>query len=140
MSAMEVLQSCPQQGKALLSTIGGVDMSDSNLITFNIDKAAPRLSHHIAFQIIVRIYHQNIHHTLVDEGSSTCLMFVSCWKALGSLVLATSNTTLHDFGKDNFVPKGVFPNFSIELGGKIVHVDVEVVDTTLDYNLLLGRS
>lgn len=48
--------------------------------------------------------------------------------------------TLLAFDRPNFVLKGVFSNFSIELGGKIAHVDVEVVNAVLDYNLLLGRS
>jgi len=35
---------------------------------------------------------------------------------------------------------GIIQSFPIELGGKIVNVDVEVVDSLLDYNLLLGQS
>lgn len=140
MSALEVLQSCPQQCKSLLSTIGGFDLSYSNLIAFNADKVVPHVSHQIDFHIIVHIFHWNIHRTLVDEITSTCVMSVSCWKALGSLALAMSNMNLQDFDRHNFVPKGVLPKFPIELGGKIVYVYVEVVDTSLDYNLLLGYS
>lgn len=140
MSSLEVLQTCPQQRKAFLPTIGGFDLSDSSLIAFNVNKATPCLFHYIDFQIIMCISHKNIHHTLVDEGSSTCFMSASCWKAIGSPMPATSSATLQDFDGHNFVPKGVLLNFSIELGRKIVHVDVEVVDSTLDYNLLLGHS
>ena len=32
------------------------------------------------------------------------------------------------------------PTLSVELGGKIVSIQVEVVDALLDYNLLLGRN
>ena len=32
------------------------------------------------------------------------------------------------------------PTLSVELGGKIVSIQVEVVDAPLDYNLLLGRN
>jgi len=51
MSALEVLQSCPTQRKLLLSTIGVVDIQDSNLIIFDLENSTPRLSHQIAFQI-----------------------------------------------------------------------------------------
>ena len=55
-------------------------------------------------------------------------------------MLTTSNTSLQAFNGHNFVPKGVIPNFSIELRGENVYVDVEVLDAPLDYNLLLGCS
>ena len=45
MSALEVLQSCPSQWKALLSAIGGVDPADSSLITFDLENFIPRLPH-----------------------------------------------------------------------------------------------
>jgi hypothetical protein len=34
----------------------------------------------------------------------------------------------------------VIPSFPMQLGGKTMCVEVEVVDAPLDYNLLLGRS
>lgn len=74
MSTIEVLQICAQQHKDLLSTIGGVNPSGSNLITFNFCKDAFRLSHQTSFQIIVCIFHKNIHRTLVDGVFSTCIM------------------------------------------------------------------
>jgi hypothetical protein len=39
-----------------------------------------------------------------------------------------------------FHPHGILQSLSIQLGGKTITVDVEVVDAPLDYNLLLGRS
>lgn len=51
MSASEVLQSCSSQRKALLSAIGGVDQSNSNLIFFDMEKHVPRLPHQTAFLI-----------------------------------------------------------------------------------------
>jgi hypothetical protein len=39
-----------------------------------------------------------------------------------------------------FRPHGLLQSLVVQLGGKIVFVDVEVVDAPLDYNLLLGRS
>ena len=34
----------------------------------------------------------------------------------------------------------LLPTLSIELGGKIVSIQVEFIDAPLDYNLLLGRN
>lgn len=45
MSALEVLQSCPSQRKALLSAIGGIDPADSSLLTFDLENFTPRLPH-----------------------------------------------------------------------------------------------
>ena len=104
--------------------IGGVDPSDLNLITFNVDKIGIRLSYHISFQIIVCIFYKNIHCTLVDEGSSTCVISTSCQKALGYLAPTKSDTNLQEFNGHNFVTKGVLPKFFIELGGKIIYVNV----------------
>lgn len=56
----------------LLCAIGGVGPFESNLITFNVGKAAIRLSHQISFQITMHIFYVNIHFNLVDEGSATC--------------------------------------------------------------------
>lgn len=36
MSSLKVLQTCPVNLKSLFSAIGGIDLADSNLITFNI--------------------------------------------------------------------------------------------------------
>ena len=45
MSALEVLQSCPSQQKALLSTIIKIDPADSSLLSFNLESFVPRLLH-----------------------------------------------------------------------------------------------
>jgi hypothetical protein len=49
MSALEVLQSCPAQRRALLKAIGGIDPTDSNLIVFNFDDHIPRLPPQLSF-------------------------------------------------------------------------------------------
>ena len=67
-------------------------------------------------------------------------MSFTWWQALGSPTLTTSHTVLKAFDKHVFSPHGILTTFPIELGGKIVTVEVEVVNTPLDYNLLLGRS
>ena len=77
MLALEVLQTCPVQWKELLSVIEGLDPTESNLITFNTEHSAPRLSHQLDFQIQVTIMQKIIHQTLVDEGAATLLMSIS---------------------------------------------------------------
>jgi hypothetical protein len=75
---------------------------------------------------------------MVDEGASTCIMSISCWKALGSPKLNTSATLLKEFNRHMFQTHGIITTLPIELGGKTIYVDVEVFDAPLWYNLLLG--
>ena len=66
-------------------------------------------------------------------------MSLNCWKTLGSPTLNQSPTILKAFdGRGH--PYIILQDLPIEVEGKTVNLDMEVVDTTLDYNLLLGRS
>jgi hypothetical protein len=47
---------------------------------------------------------------------------------------------LTTFNDHSFHPHGILPAFPVQLGGKMVEVEVEVVDAPLDYILLLGRN
>ena len=47
--------------------------------------------------------------------------------------------TLKAFDGHTYKPCGIINNLHVQLGGKTVNVDVEVVDGPLDYNILLGR-
>jgi hypothetical protein len=67
-------------------------------------------------------------------------MSLSCWKGLKSHALNKSPTILRAFNGRGFHPHGLLQSPPIQLGGKIITVDVEVVDAPLDYNFLLGRS
>jgi hypothetical protein len=104
----------------------------------------PRLPYHMSFQIVVayttKIFTQNIFHTVVDESASTCVMSLVCWKAIGQPVLSLSATLLTIFDGHLFQPHGIIPSFPVQLGGKTMCIKVEVVDASLDYNILLGRS
>jgi hypothetical protein len=140
MSALEVLQTCPAQRKALLKAIGGIDLTNTNLIVFDLDDHIPRLPPQLAFQIQVVVSDKNIYRTVIDEGASMCVMSLSCWKAIGSPPLNESQNTLKAFNGSGFKPYDVLPSLPITLEGKTVQVEVEVFDAPLDYNLLLGRS
>ena len=74
---------------------------------------------------------------VLDEGVATYIMSYSCWQALGSPTLATSQTVLKEFDGHLFTPHGILTAFPIELGHKTITVEVEVVNAPLDYNLLL---
>jgi hypothetical protein len=104
----------------------------------------PHLPYHMAFQIVVaytmKMFPSNIFCTLVHEGASTCLMSLACWKAIGQPIFSMSPTLLTTFDGHSFRPHGIIPSFPVELAGKTVCVEVEVVDASLDYNILLGRS
>ena len=66
-------------------------------------------------------------------------MLMSCWKTLGSPPLSRSPTTLKAFDDRTYTPCRILSNLQIELGGKTITVEVEVVVRPLDYNILLGR-
>jgi hypothetical protein len=139
-SALEVLQSCPIQQKALLKAIGGIELTDMNLLLFDLEYRIPTLPPQLPFQIQVIVSNKNICRTTVDEGASMCVMYITYWKAIGSPPFTESHNTLKAFNGSSFNPYNVLPSLPITLEGKMVQVEVEVFDTPLDYNLLRGRS
>jgi hypothetical protein len=143
MSALEVLQSFPSQRKALLAALGSAETCNPGMIMLDTTDLKPRLPYHVAFQIVVayttKTFTRNIFCTVVDEGASTCVMSLACWKAIGQPILSLSPTLLTAFDGHSFRPHGIIPSFPVQLGGKTVCIEVEVVDASLDYNLLLGR-
>jgi hypothetical protein len=50
MSALEVLQSCPAQRRALLKAIGGIDPTDENLIVFDLKSIFQGYPHSLHFK------------------------------------------------------------------------------------------
>jgi hypothetical protein len=87
-----------------------------------------------------KTFTRNIFRTVVDEGASTCVMLLACWKAIGQPKLSLSPTLLTAFDGHSFRPHNIIPSFPVQLGGKTVCIEVEVVDVPIDYNLLLGHS
>ena len=65
-------------------------------------------------------------------------MSLSCWKGLGSPELSQSATMLTAFDGRSFWLHRIIPSLKVQLGGKTIAIEVEVVDVPLDYNLLLG--
>ena len=120
MSTLEVLQSYPTQCKNLLTALGAMDLSDMNLIHFNIENLKPRLPHQLDFQVITRVVGKKVFSTVLDEGASNSVLSLSCWKSIGSPKLVKSPTTLKSFDAKGFQPYGLMPTLSVELGGKTV--------------------
>ena len=61
MSTLEVLQSCTTQQKNLLTTLGALDLDNTNLIHFNVENYKSRLPHQLAFQIASRVVGRKVH-------------------------------------------------------------------------------
>jgi hypothetical protein len=122
MYSLEVLQSCPSQRKALLSTLGSVEICNLGTIILDMTNLKPCLPYHIAFHIVVaftmKYFTRNIFCTVVDEGASTCVMPLECWKSIGQPVLSLSPTQLTTFDSRSFRPHGIIPSFLMQLGGK----------------------
>jgi hypothetical protein len=140
MSVLEVLQMCPTQWKSLLSAMGAVDPADTRLITFDLDSCEPHLPDAVAIQIPVKIRNITIHRCIIDEGASTCIMSKNVWQKLDSPELLPSTITLRAYDGRPSSPEGLFQNVPVELGGKTILIDIEVIDAQLDYNILLGRT
>lgn len=78
-------------------------------------------------------------HIVINEGASTCIMSISCWRVLSSPSLMTSSTILKEFDGHTFHPHWIISRFPTNLGGKTIFIKVKVVDASIDYNFLLGR-
>jgi hypothetical protein len=117
MSALEVLQSCPSQRKALLTSLGSTKTCNSSTIMLDTTDLKTRLPYHVAFQIVVayptKTFTRNIFHTVVDEGALTCVMPLSCWKVVCHPVLSPSPTLLTAFDDRSFQPHGIVPSFPV---------------------------
>ena len=124
----------------MLQAIGAVDSADASLLSFDLENSESCLPHSIALQIFIGCLGKQVHRIVLDEGATTCIMSYSCWQALGSPMLIASQIVLKEFDGHLFSCHGILTAFPIELGGKTVTIEVEVVNAPLDYNLLLECS
>ena len=92
------------------------------MIQFNVENYKSRLPHKLAFQVITKVVGKKVFRTILDEGASTSVLSLSCWKALGSPELVTSPTTLKAFDRWGFQPHSFISALMVELGGKIVSI------------------
>jgi hypothetical protein len=61
------------------------------------------------------------------------------WKKLSSPELIPSAITLRACDGRPSSPEGIFQNFLVELRGKNILIDIEFIDSPLDYNILFGH-
>ena len=80
MSALEVLQTCPPQRKALLSTLGVSYDSSSSVIKFETHGVQPRFPYYVSLLIHVECLNNTIMRTVIDEGVAASVMSLNCWK------------------------------------------------------------
>ena len=78
----------------------------------------PQIPAELAFSIQVNVLNHLVHRTIIDEGASTCIMSLNCWKSLGSPCLSQSSMTLKAFDGRTYKPCGIINNLHVELGGK----------------------
>jgi hypothetical protein len=67
-------------------------------------------------------------------------MSKTVWQKLGSPELIPSAITLRTYDRRPSSPEGLFQNVLVELEGKTILIDLEVIDAQLDYNILFGHS
>ena len=104
--------------KPLLASIGAIDPANSSLITFDIENHVPHLPHQISFLIQVIIKGKTIHQTVIDEGDSTYVMFVSCRKSIHSNPLNQSLNYLEAFLWQRLLSIWYSLKFSYHIGRK----------------------
>jgi hypothetical protein len=124
----------------VLSSLGDLGLYGSKAIKFDVTDVKPRLPYHVAFQIHVEYMKITIKRIVIDEGSATCVMSLTCWKFIGYPNLSQYMTMFTAFDGRSFQPHEILLAFLVQLGGKTMEVDVELVDVPLDYNLPLGRN
>ena len=94
----------------------------------------------ITFQVPVSIQNLVVHRSIIYEGASTYVMSTFVWQKLRSLTLQLSTIALHAYDDHSPKDQGILMNVPILLFGKIVLIDIKVINAQLDYNLLLELS
>ena len=110
------------------------------MIKFETMGVHPRFPYYISLLIHVECLNNTIMCTVIDEGVVASVMSLSCWKGLGSPVLSQSSNMLITFDGRSFRSHEILPSLEVQLGGKTIMIEVEVVDAPLDYNFLLGQN
>ena len=87
-TALEVIQTCPSQRKALLSALGIGDDSSPFVIKFETDGIHPRFPYYLSLHIHIECLNSTIMCIVIDEGTIASVMYLACWKGLGSPMLS----------------------------------------------------
>ena len=92
----------------------------------------PCLPYYMSLLIHVEFLNNTIMCTVINEGATASIMYLSCWKGLGFPTLSQSANMLTSFDGQSFQPHGILPSLEVQLGGKTVAFEVEVVGVPLD--------
>ena len=118
--------------------LGVGDDISSSMTKFETHGIQPHLPYYVSLLVHVECMNNTIKRTMIDEETTTSVMSLSCWKGLVSPTLSKSRTMLFALDRILFWPHFILPSLEVQLGGKTVAIEVEVVDAPLDYNILLG--
>ena len=88
----------------------------------------------------MRVNAKSILYTIIDKGAYVSILSSTAWKSIGSPLLVLAIDQILDFNRRPTAPLGTLPYLPITLGGKIVYIDVMVVQGPLDFNLFFGRD
>jgi hypothetical protein len=101
------------QRNGLLSALGSLDPSGLKVIKFEVMDVKLLFPYHVEFQIHVGYSKYTIIHVVVDEGATTCVMSLICWKDFGYPNISQSQTMMTDFDGPSFLPHRILPAFPI---------------------------
>jgi hypothetical protein len=115
MSALEVLQSCPAQRKALLTALGSTETCNLGTIMLDKTNLKPHLPYHVAFQIVVAHPTKTFTQQYLPHGGQrghldmryVVSMLEGHW--LAHFVSITYSP--HCFRHRSFRPHGIIPSF-----------------------------
>ena len=123
----------------MLSALGVNDDNSSSVTKFETMGLQPHLPYYVSLLIHVECLNMTMKRTVVNEGAAAFVMYLSCWKGLGSPELSQSATMLIAFDGRSFRPHEIIPSLKVQLGGKTVAIEVEVHPlTTIFYWAVIG--
>ena len=94
----------------MLSDLGVNDDNSSSIIKFETMGIQPRLPYYVSLLIHVQCLNMTFKHFVIDEGVAASVMYLSCYKGLGSLELSQSATMLTSFDGRSFWPHDILPS------------------------------
>jgi hypothetical protein len=93
--------------------LGDLDPCGLKVINFSITDVKPHFPIHVVFQIHVVYSKYTIKRIIIDEGATTCVISLVCWKSLDSPTLSQSPTMLTAFDGRSFHPHSILPSFLV---------------------------
>ena len=114
MSTLEVLHTCPPQRKDLFSSAGVCDDSSPSMIKFETYGIQHRFPYYVSVLIHVECLNNTIMNTVIDEGVAASVMYLACWKGLGSPTLSKFVNMLTYFDGILFWLHGMLPSLEVQ--------------------------